>query len=109
EHGVSGSEQPLCESAAQQAQPDDADPRCDTHALLALTGGWATGTFAGLRAAHDAKKRREAMRAPSVSARNSAQTTSSATRPIPAEVSNPQSVPASTQLGSPMVAATRSM
>src|SRR5262245_5587649 len=39
EHDVSGPEQPLCESATQETQPDDADPRCATHALLTLAGG----------------------------------------------------------------------
>ena len=46
------------------------------------------------------------MRAPSRSEASLAHTTSSATRPQPAEVSKPQSVPASTRVGSPTVAAT---
>ena len=47
--------------------------------------------------------------APSAIAASFAQTTSSATRPRPAEVSKPQSVPASTRLGSPTARATSSM
>ncbi len=47
-------------------------------------------------------------RAPLRMVLNFAHTTSSATRPQPAEVSNPQSVPASTRVGSPTTVATRS-
>ena len=47
--------------------------------------------------------------APSRMERSFAQTTSSATRPQPAAVSKPQSVPASTRVGSPTTCATRSM
>jgi hypothetical protein len=50
-----------------------------------------------------------AMRAPSLSAASFAHTMSSATRRWPAEVSKPQSVPASTRFGSPTASATRSM
>src|SRR5271166_5158760 len=49
------------------------------------------------------------MRAPSAIAASFAQTTSSATRPRPAEVSKPQSVPARTRRGSPTARATASM
>src|SRR5439155_669890 len=52
---------------------------------------------------------RDASRAPSRRLLNLAQTTSSATRPQPAEVSKPQSVPACTRDGSPTTWATRSM
>ena len=63
---------------------------------------------------HPARKcvqnsRSDAMRAPSPSAASLAHTTSSATRRWPAEVSNPQSVPACTRVGSPTASATRSM
>jgi hypothetical protein len=55
------------------------------------------------------KRRCEARRAPSRRLESLAQTTSSATRPQPAEVSKPQSVPARTRLASPMTPATRSI
>src|SRR5262245_7280645 len=51
----------------------------------------------------------EARSAPSRNVRSFAQTTSSATRPQPADVSKPQSEPARTRDGSPTTAATRSI
>lgn len=53
--------------------------------------------------------RSETIRAPSRKLISFAQTTSSATRPQPAEVSNPQSVPARTRDGSPTTATTLSI
>ena len=53
--------------------------------------------------------RSEARSAPCRRLRSFAQTASSATRPQPADVSKPQSVPANTREGSPNTAATRSI
>src|SRR5262249_26303970 len=54
---------------------------------------------------HQLNKRWDARRAPSRRLVSLAHTTSSATRPQPAEVSKPQSVPARTRVGSPTTAA----
>src|SRR5262245_2771489 len=71
---------------------------------------WAARAGVGPRSGGPAYRnsRCEARSAPSRMLASLAHTTSSATRPQPAEVSKPQSVPASTRAGSPTTSATRS-